>query len=200
MRRLCTFVFIVLVGAAAHVAAQSGAPNGEWKTYGGDLGNTRYAPLDQISKDNFNKLEVAWRFKTDALGPRPEYNYESTPLMIGGVIYVTAGSRRAVVALDAATGEMLWMHSEREGPRGESAPRKLSGRGLAYWTDGRNDSRIIYVTPGYQMVALDAKTGSPVSSFGSNGIVDLKLDDDQPMDLVKGEIGLHATPVVAKNV
>src|SRR3954454_9100697 len=179
MRRLCTFVFIVLVGAAAHVAAQSGAPNGEWKTYGGDLGNTRYAPLDQISKDNFNKLEVAWRFKTDALGPRPEYNYESTPLMIGGVIYVTAGSRRAVVALDAATGEMLWMHGEREGPRGESAPRKLSGRGLAYWTDGRNDTRIIYVTPGYQMVALDANTGSPGPASGPNGSVDLKLDDYQ---------------------
>ena len=79
--------------------------------------------------------------------------------MVGGVLYATAGSRRAVVALDAATGEMLWMHSEHEGTRGESAPRKLSGRGLAYWTDGRNDSRILYVTPGYQLVALDAKTG-----------------------------------------
>src|SRR5439155_6466712 len=166
----------------------------------GDLGNTRYAALDQINKDNFNKLEVAWRFKTEALGPRPEYNYESTPLMAGGVIYVTAGSRRAVVALDAATGELIWMHKEFEGPRGDSAPRKLSGRGLAYWTDGRNDSRVIYVTPGYQMLALDAKTGIPVPSFGKNGIVDLKLDDDQSMDLVKGEIGLHATPVVAKNV
>src|SRR5215470_14800820 len=78
--------------------------------------------------------------------------------------------------------------------------RKLSGRGLAYWTDGRNDSRIIYVTPGYQMLALDAKTGAPVPTFGKNGIVDLKLDDDQVMDLVNGEIGLHATPIVAKNV
>src|SRR5215475_1587611 len=198
----CAFVClsISLIAAGVPLSGQSGAPNGEWRTYGGDLGNTRYAPLDQINRDNFNKLEVAWRFKTDKLGPRPEFNYESTPLMVGGVIYVTAGSRRAVVALDAATGEMLWMHSEREGPRGESAPRKLSGRGLAYWTDGRNEWRIIYVTPGYQMRALDAKTGIPVSTFGKNGIVDLKLDDDQAMDLVKGEIGLHATPVVAKNV
>src|ERR1043166_3017217 len=168
MHRVLGFVFVLVIAAAMPTAAQNGAPNGEWKTYGGDLGNTRYAPLDQINKDNFNKLEVAWRFKTDALGPRPEYNYESTPLMVGGTIYVTAGSRRAVVALDAATGEMLWMHAEREGPRGESAPRKLSGRGLAYWTDGRNDSRIIYVTPGYQMVELDAKTGAPVASFGRN--------------------------------
>src|SRR5207237_9455639 len=82
----------------------------------------------------------------------------------------------------------------------ESAPRKLSGRGLAYWTDGRSDNRIIYVTPGYQMLALDAQTGVPVKTFGKNGIVDLKLEDDQAMDLVKGEIGLHATPVVAKKV
>ena len=104
-----------------------------------------------------------------------------------------------MVALDAATGEMLWMHSEREGPRGEAAPRQLSGRGLAYWTDGREE-RILYVTPGYRLVALDAKTGETVKSFGKNGVVDLKLEDDQVMDLVKGEIGLHATPVVAKNV
>ena len=129
-----------LAAGTARLSAQAGATGGEWRTYGGDLGNTRYAPLDQINKDNFNKLEVAWRFKTDALGPRPEYNFESTPLMVDGVLYIDGGSRRAVVALDAATGEMLWMHSEREGKRGDTAPRKLSGRGLAYWTDGRNDS------------------------------------------------------------
>jgi quinoprotein glucose dehydrogenase len=200
MRRVSVVVFIALFSASLRVAAQTGAANGEWRTYGGDLGNTRYAALDQINKDNFNKLEVAWRFKTDALGARPEYNYESTPLMVNGVVYVTAGSRRAVVALDAATGELLWMHKELEGPRGESAPRKLSGRGLAYWSDGRGDNRVIYVTPGYQMLALDAKTGYQIPTFGKNGIVDLKMDDDQVMDLVKGEIGLHATPVVAKNV
>ena len=199
MQRLSILAFVVMT-AAAPSFAQTGATGGEWRTYGGDLGNTRYAPLDQINKANFNKLEVAWRFKADALGAAKEYNWESTPLMIGGVVYVTAGTRRAVVALDAETGEMLWMHQEHEGPRGESAPRKLSGRGLAYWTDGKGDSRIIYVTPGYQMLALDAKTGAPVKTFGKNGIVDLKMEDDQVMDLVKGEIGLHATPVVAKNV
>ena len=198
MRRVVTAFF--LLAATAALAAQSGAPNGEWRTYGGDLANTRYAPLDQITKDNFGKLQVAWRFKTEALGPRPEFNFESTPLMVNGVVFTTAGSRRAVVALDGATGELLWMHSEREGKRGDSAPRKLSGRGLAYWTDGRTDSRILYVTPGYQLVALDAKTGELVKTFGTNGIVDLKLNDDQVMDLVTGEIGLHAAPVVARNV
>ncbi len=198
MRRLTISIAALLFASSGF--AQTGAKNGQWTTYGGDLGNTRYAPLDQINKINFDKLEVAWRFKTTSLGPRPEYNYESTPLMVNGTIYVTAGSRRAVVALDAATGELLWMHQEHEGPRGESAPRKLSGRGLAYWSDGKGDDRVIYVTPGYQMLALNAKTGVPVATFGKNGIVDLKLDDDQPMDLVKGEVGLHATPLVAKNV
>ncbi len=201
MRRVwLSLIVLILAAGGARLSAQAGATGGEWKSYGGDLGNTRYAPLDQINKDNFGKLQVAWRFKTEALGPRPEYNFESTPLMVGGVLYTTAGSRRAVVALDAATGELMWMHSEREGRRADTAPRKLSGRGLAYWTDGRNDSRILYVTPGYQLVALDAKTGALVPSFGRNGIVDLKLEDDQVMDLVNGEIGLHAAPIVAKNV
>jgi len=185
--------------AMVRLGAQAGAANGEWRTYGGDLGHTRYAPLDQINASNFKALEIAWRFKTDALGPRPEYQFESTPLMVKGVLYSTAGSRRAVVALDAGTGELLWMHSENEGARGAAAPRQLSGRGLAYWTDGR-EQRILYVTPGYRLIALDAKNGARISSFGQGGIVDLKLDDDQTMDLVTGEIGLHSTPTVAKNV
>jgi quinoprotein glucose dehydrogenase len=142
---------------------------------------------------------VAWRFKTDALGPRPEFNLQSTPLMVGGKLYTTAGTRRAVVSLDAETGEMLWMHGLNEGARGDSAPRRLSGRGLAHWTDGRQE-RILYVTPGYQMIALDARTGRPIPTFGRNGIVDLKLEDDQDMDPVTGEIGLHAAPVVSGDV
>jgi quinoprotein glucose dehydrogenase len=189
----------VIVAATTRAVAQSGARNGEWRTYGGDLGNTRYAPLDQINRDNFNDLEIAWRFKTDNLGPRPEYNFQSTPLMVNGKLYTTAGSRRAVVSLDAATGEMLWVHSENEGARGDAAPRQLSGRGLAYWSDGKQDERILYVTPGYRLIALDAKTGSPIITFGGRGVVDLKLDDDQEIDLVTGEVGLHAAPVVAKD-
>src|SRR6476659_5806443 len=190
---------MAVVACAAIVSAQRGTTNGEWPTYGGDLGNTKYAPLDQITAANFNALEIAWRFKTDNLGPRPEFQYEGTPLMVKGVVYSTGGTRRAVVALDAATGEQLWVHSENEGPRGAAAPRQLSGRGLAYWSDGKEE-RILYVTPGYRLVALDAKTGNRVPSFGTNGIVDLKQNDDQTIDLLSGEIGLHATPVVARNV
>ena len=189
----------LILALAAPLAAQQGAKNGEWPTYAGDVGATRYSPLDQINASNFSKLEVAWRFKTDNLGPRPEYQYEGTPLMVHGVLYATGGTRRAVFALNAATGEMLWMHSENEGKRGESAPRVLSGRGLAYWTDG-NEERILYVTPGYHLVALNAKTGALVLSFGTNGLVDLKQDDDQEIDLVTGEVGLHAAPLVAGDV
>jgi quinoprotein glucose dehydrogenase len=197
---MSTVLAVSLVVLATQPApAQSGAKNGEWTSYGGDLGSTRYSPLDQINAGNFNQLEVAWRFKTDNLGPRPEYQFEGTPLMAHGVVYSTAGSRRAVVALDAATGEMLWMHSENEGARGGAAPRLLSGRGLAYWTDGAEE-RILYVTPGYRLLALNAKTGVPVATFGRNGVVDLKQDDDQQIDPITGEVGLHATPVVTKDV
>src|SRR5712691_2758778 len=100
-------VAVTVVG----VHGQSGAKKGEWPAYGGDTGTTRYSPLDQINADNFGKLTVAWRFKTDHLGPRPEYQYETTPLMVNGVLYATAGTRRAVVALDPGTGEELWVHS-----------------------------------------------------------------------------------------
>ncbi len=190
-----TLSFVALDASAQHGAPQAG----EWRTYGGDLGNTRYSPLDQIDATNFNKLEVAWRFKADNLGPTKEYTLQSTPLMVDGVVYSTAGSRRAVVALDAANGELLWMHRLDEGERGKAAPRQLSGRGLAYWKSG-DDARVIYVTPGYQLVALDARTGAPVKGFGTGGIVDLKQNDDQDIDPLNGEIGLHATPVVAKDV
>ena len=187
---------IGLFCAMAPLKAQSGAKNGEWRTYGGDLGNTRYSPLNQINASNFAKLQLAWRFGTANLGPRPEFNLEATPLMVGGVVYTVAGARRDVVALDATNGELLWMHTEKEGARGDAAPRRLSGRGLAYWTNGREE-RILYVTPGYRLIALDAKTGLMIPGFGKSGVVDLKLDDDQDMDLITGEVGLHAAPTVA---
>jgi quinoprotein glucose dehydrogenase len=186
----------LLLSTTMPLTAQSGAANGEWRTYGGDLGNTRYSPLDQINASNFSKLQVAWRFKTDNLGPRPEFQFEATPLMANGVLYSTAGTRRSVIALDAATGELLWVHGEREGERGQNAPRQLSGRGLSYWSRG-TEERILYVTPGYRLIALDAKTGNRVPGFGKDGVVDLKTEMDQKIDPLSGEIGLHATPIVA---
>ena len=200
--RLRLPIFIVVIAGAASAAVvrgQTGAVNGEWRSYGGDAGHTRYAPLSQIDATNFSTVTVAWRFKTDHLGPRPEFNFQSTPLMANGVLYTTAGTRRAVAALDPETGEELWIHGEHEGPRGAVAPRRLSGRGLAYWTDGKEE-RILYVTPGYRLVALNAKTGMRIPTFGDDGIVDLKQNIDQEIDPMSGEIGLHATPTVAGNV
>jgi quinoprotein glucose dehydrogenase len=195
------FVCLIL-WATTPTTGQSAVRAGEWRTYGADLANTRYSPLDQINAGNFKNLEVAWRFKTDNMGPLPEFNLQSTPLVANGILYTTAGSRRAVVALNAGTGEMKWMYSLDEGKRGEAAPRRLSGRGLSYWTDGPGgkDERIIYVTPGYQMIALSAATGRPIPNFGKDGIVDLKLENDQTMDLISGEIGLHAAPIIVNDV
>jgi quinoprotein glucose dehydrogenase len=189
---LCAATFVSL-------PAQNGAADTEWRTYGGDLRSTRYAPLAQINADHFSSLQVAWRFKTDNLGPRPEFNFQATPLVVGGMMYSTGGSRRAAFALDAGTGELRWTHSVDEGARGQAAPRQLSGRGLAYWSDGRGDERVLYVTPGYRLVALNAKTGAVIPSFGDAGTVDLKLEADQAIDLDTGDIGLHAAPVVAGN-
>jgi quinoprotein glucose dehydrogenase len=186
--------------AAAGVAAQRGAANGEWRTWGGDLGVTRYAPLDQINADNFSTLQVAWRFKTLNMGARPDFNLQATPLMINGVLYATVGEHRNAVALDARTGELLWMHRLDEGRRAQRSARRLSGRGVGYWTDGKGDERIFYVTIGYQLVGLDARTGIPLEDFGVNGVVDLKQDADQPLDPVDGEIAWNGAPVVAKNV
>jgi quinoprotein glucose dehydrogenase len=183
---------------------QPAIEKGEWPMNGGDWRWSRYSPLDQINAANFNKLEVAWRFKTDNFGDHPEYKLEGTPVMVKGVLYTVAGTRRAVVALDAKTGELLWTHSLREGLRAEISARQLSGRGVAYWTDGKGDERIIYVTTGYRLVALNAKTGAVIDSFGTDGIIDLKIGavtgaGDQ-IPLTTGEIALHATPTVTGDV
>ena len=184
--------------------AQPSTKNGEWPTYNADLRGTRFSPLEQITSSNFNSLRVAWRFKTDNLGPRPEYKLEGTPIMVKGVLYTTGGTRRSVIALDAKTGELIWTHSLREGRRAAIAPRQLSGRGVAYWTDGRGDERILYVTTGYRLVALNVKNGAMIPSFGTDGVVDLKAGVikgvSQQIDLESGEIGVHSTPIVAGDV
>jgi quinoprotein glucose dehydrogenase len=198
----------LLVWVTLPATGQNGTPAGEWRSYGNDLANTRYSALDQINASNFGNLEIAWRFKTDNLGPRPETKLEGTPIMVKGMIYATAGTRRAVVALDGRTGEQKWVYSLDEGERATRwAPRQLSGRGLSYWTDGKGDERVIYVTTGYQLVSLNAKTGQPMDGFGNKGIVDMKVGvmigksgKQVQVDLEKGEIGLHSTPTVVNDM
>ena len=190
------------VGVSAFQRAPArGTATIEWKTYGADLASTRYSPLDQIDGGNFSKLKIAWRLTTNDFGPRPDTLYSATPLFVGNVLYTTVGTTRTVVALNPATGAVLWKHVEDEGPRGQSPARSGAGRGVAYWSSPNgSDRRIIYVTPGYRMIALDAKTGEPISTFGRDGVVDLKLDNDQDLDPVTADIGLNATPLVAGDV
>jgi quinoprotein glucose dehydrogenase len=197
---LAIFVAAGLACLSASASAQFHPKDTEWPSYTADLAGTRYRPLDQINASNFSDLEIAWRIKTDNFGDRPEYKLEGTPLMVNGFLYATAGSRRAVIALDPETGELLWIHGEHEGKRGAAAPRQLSGRGLAYWSDGKEE-RILYITPGFRLICLNAKNGVRVPTFGNNGEVDLKLDDDQEIspDLITGEIGIQSAPVVAKD-
>ena len=210
MSRLPRLLLLAVLAAIVPLSGQSpttGKPaiaNGEWPDYSGDLRGWRYSPLDQINASNFNQLQVAWRFKTDNMGPRPEYKLEGTPVMVKGMLYTTGGTRRSVVSLDGRTGEVNWVHSLREGKRAAVSPRQLSGRGVSYWTDGKGDERVIYVTTGYRLVELDAKTGSLIQSFGNGGIVDLKVGVhkgvNQQIDLETGEIGIHSTPAVAGDV
>lgn len=204
-----TACMMALMLAQPSFAQSAAGRNVDWTSYAADTSGSRFEPLDQINAANFNDLQVAWTFSTDNLGNRPEYKLEGTPLEVGGVIYATGGNRRDVVALDAVTGELLWMHGEHEGDRGVAAPRQLSGRGLSYWSEpGGKDARILYVTPGYFLIALDARTGERIHSFGQDGAVDLKASDSQGIrrvtskglaepNLTLGEIGWQSAPTVA---
>jgi len=184
-------------------SGQPSTAKGDWPYYTADVKGSRYSPLDQINASNFNQLEVAWRFKTDNLGTRPEFKLEGTPLAVNGIIYATGGTRRSVVALDGKSGELMWVYSLREGARAIAAPRQLSGRGLSYWTDGKGDDRVLFVTTGYRLVSLNAHTGQPIKTFGKDGIVDMKVGavvgKGEQINLETGEIGLHSTPTVTKD-
>jgi quinoprotein glucose dehydrogenase len=189
------------------------AKPGEWRYLNGDPLATRYSPLDQINKDNFKDLKLAWRWKP-AIGPAPSslggtaqgngdptfaiYRSESTPIMANGVLYTAAGGQRVVAAIDAATGKQLWMWMGMdEGGRDRKAPRRNAGRGVGYWTDGVEE-RIFVVTTGFFLVALDAKTGTMVPTFGVNGAVDLMKELNVDYDHVT-RIGNSSPPMVFKD-
>src|SRR5271170_5555305 len=203
------FIALGLIWISATASGQGAGyvpstQKGDWPYYTADLKGTKYSPLDQVNASNFGKLEVAWRFKTDNLGPRPEYKLEGTPLAINGTLYTTGGTRRSIISLDGKTGEVNWAFSFREGNRAAIAARQLSGRGVSYWTDGKGDDRVVFVTTGYRLLELNAHTGAPITTFGTNGMVDLKVGmvtgAGQQIDLETGEAGLHSTPLVVKDV
>ncbi len=194
--RLAALAALVSLPAAA--SAQQGAAAGQWRYYGGDAGSTRYSALGQIDRNNVADLEVVWRWKSDNYGPRPEFNYRATPLMVDGVLYATAGYTRAVVAIDAGTGETLWTYRLDEGER--SAPRRSSGRGVAWWESPGMAPQVFVISPGFHLVALDAASGAPVSGFGDEGVVDLRRQLGREVDLVSAPIGSSSPPVVVGNV
>lgn len=186
-----------LLAATLPLPAQTGTQNGQWRYYGGDDYNTRYSPLDQINEQNVGTLQVAWRWKSTNFGPTPQATSETTPLMVNGVLYFTAGTRRTLIAADAATGETIWTHRVDEADRGAV---RQNNRGVAYWTDGQGNERILAVTPGYQLFAVDAKTGERVANFGSKGLVDLWIGLDRDGKVKPGTIGLTSAPIVVRDV
>ena len=210
---------VAMLGLSAHPAsAQQGAPNGEWPTYAGDLGGTKYSALDQIDAANFNDLEIAWRWASadgaldlDALreihSDLSILNMRVTPLMVGGTVYVVTPLRLSA-AIDAGTGEVRWVHDPdviRSTKHSINGPG-YSSRGLAYWADENgNDERLFYGTPDGYLLAIDAKTGLAVRSFGQNGRVDLGSEiprngrgttDNQGHPV----ISVNSPPIVAHDV
>ena len=170
-----------LLAGAAQAQQLTGTENGEWRYLGGDIGHTRYSPLDQINRENFAELEQAWIWRSDNFGPNLDYFSRSSPIYVDGIVYTVATPRRQVVAIDPATGETLWTFREPETIRHQRSPRQAYGKGVAYGeVDGRG---VVYIsTPGFFLWALDAKTGRPLENWGASfpvggfpetGVVDL---------------------------
>lgn len=181
-------LWVAALGLALPLGAQQlGTENGEWRYWGGDERSSRYSPLDQINAENFEDLEVVWRWKAANYGPSVDYIYRATPLYVKGKLYTVAGQRRTAVCIDAATGETLWMWRPKPNPRWEDTTRKSYGKGLAYAeVDGRD---VIYlITGGFYLVALDAETGDPIPYFGMNGIVDLQTGLGYPVHPDRGTL------------
>jgi glucose dehydrogenase len=190
LRRIARISFLLVVtgagGGTLHAQTRSPAERMvEWPVYGGSLLSQHYSPLDQIDARNAKDLKIVWRWYGGNFGPNPELKSETTPIMVDGVLYATAGVTRNVVAIDAKSGETLWVWRPNESDRFRAAPRKNSGRGVAYWTDGGEDKRIFIVTPGFFLVALDASTGLPKREFGEAGFIDLRRGLRGPTDNIE---------------
>lgn len=152
-------------------------PEKEWRHYGGDLGSSRYSPLDQINRTNARQLRIAWTYHTgDSRRPTrrfPRTTMECTPIVAGGIMYVTSPLLK-VIALEAATGKEIWRfdpfsNAEYENSDAESVHGV--NRGVAYWEGG--GERRILCTAASNLISLDARTGKPCRDFGKNGYVDL---------------------------
>ena len=180
-------VFLLMTSLSAPtVVAQTGAPNGEWPSYGGDDGSTKYAPLDQIDADNVDRLEVAWRWESSdtavinenrELGPA---GFKATPLMVDGVLYIRT-SLSIVAAIDAETGEERWVRDVGSYESGRPTNLGFNSRGVAHWSDG-DDARIFLATGDAHLWSFDTATGRPIGRFGADGKIDLTLGLRRPVD------------------
>ncbi|HJN45435.1 MAG: pyrroloquinoline quinone-dependent dehydrogenase [Acidobacteria bacterium] len=187
---LATLMALAIAPAVA--AGQQGADGGEWQSYAGDAGSTKYSPLTQITPENVGELAVAWRwvsvdgrFDLDALRARyPALQVandtanvsinglKGTPLMVGDTLYVSTPLSQ-VAAIDAATGETRWVYDPESYAAGIPVMvLGFSSRGLAYWSDGERE-RIVWATGDARLHAVDARTGDPILEFGDGGSVDL---------------------------
>lgn len=192
-RRTSIAMAVALLGTA-QASAQYGAPDGEWHTWGGDAGFTRYSALEQINKSNADQLQVVWRWQSLPHGERPDGNLKATPLMVDGVLYTPTGLHQAA-AIDPATGETLWLFSPEPADLGGRSAA-LSSRSLAYWSDGKQ-KRLFHNTLDGRLISIDAKTGKADPDFGTNGAVYLKenlTDRDVPF------VGSSSPPTVVGDV
>jgi quinoprotein glucose dehydrogenase len=184
--------------ASSPVHAQRGALRGEWPTYGGDLGSTKYAPLDEIDAGNVAGLGVAWRWSSpdDALvasdSSLAPAGFKATPLMVDGVLYIRT-SLSLVAAIDAATGEQLWAFDPESHKAGRPTNLGFNSRGVAYWAEG-DDRRVFLATGDSHLWALDAATGAPVPGFGGGGRLDLLEGLRRPVP--RGSYQVMSPPLV----
>jgi quinoprotein glucose dehydrogenase len=174
--RSCVLAVVCLLMFAAHGFGQS-TGNVDWPRVGSDPGCMRYSELTQINRLNVARLKPVWTYHTNELKGRAGKTIECTPIVVGGVMYVTTGHLR-VVALDAATGHEFWNFDPlRDHPFAHSPTSGGVNRGCAYWSDGKTDAerRIIHGTADGRLFSLDAKTGRLDPQFGDSGILNLRL-------------------------
>ena len=159
---------IALLLFAAGCASQG--PDTDWRVTGGDPGNTRFSPLDQINTTNVARLRVAWVYHTGDLAPDQHGEIQATPIVVDGVLYATTPAL-AAIALRAASGTLLWRFDPRTTHDARRTDFSHVNRGVVYWADSRD--RRIFFTAGRKLYGLDARTGRPIPTFGDSGSVDL---------------------------